>query len=302
MAGILYYLIFPGLLFLFVSGLIASWLERKITARLQWRVGPVFLQPYYDIRKLMFKEVIVPAGGNQWLFTVAPVLSVFVVILISNLLIVTWLYPGQSFFGDIIVLIYLMTIPSLLGILGASASNNAFASLGASREIKSILGYEFPFILSIIVAIVQSKSILLGTIIAQQQAGGSMVWTFSGALAAIVMLFCIQAKLGIIPFDMAEAESELAGGCHIEYSGPLLALWKIAKMMMLVLGPLFIVAVFWSGGNGWLIPFKYLFIFLIMVLIRNTNPRVRIDQSIRFFWKTVNLAAVVAVILSVLGY
>jgi len=299
---IFYYLIFPGFLFLGITGILVSWIDRKLTARFQWRVGPPLFQAYYDIRKLFSKEVILPEKGNTWIFVISPVIAFLGVILASDVLIVTWLFPRESFVGDLIVLIYLFTVPSLAAMLGASASNNAFASLGASREMKSILGYELPFILSVIVAIIKGKTILLGGIILMQRHFGSFAGSISGFLALIIAIFALQAKLGMVPFDMAEAETELASGWLIEYSGPLLALWRLGKLMLSVVLPLFVVAIFWSGGNTASIPFKYLIIILVSILVKNTSPRLRIDQFLRFFWGFLTLLSILAVLLAVVGY
>jgi NADH-quinone oxidoreductase subunit H len=157
-------------------------------------------------------------------------------------------------------------------------------------------------LLSLLVPIIKTKSISLGSIIMAQQTSGSFAWSVSGLLAMTAMLLCIHAKMGIVPFDLSEAETELAAGSQIEYSGFLLALWKIAKMMMLVIGPLFIVALFLSGGNAASIPLKYGLLFLISVLIRNTNPRVRIDQAIKFFWGKISFIALASLVAAAAGF
>ena len=133
-------------------------------------------------------------------------------ILVSDVLVVTWINPFSGFVGDLIVLVYLLASPQIAMILGASASNNALASVGASREIKSILGYELPLILGIIVEIIKSKGVSIGKIILAQQQSGSFAHSISGILALAVAIVCMQAKTGSAPFDMAEAETEVAGG------------------------------------------------------------------------------------------
>ena len=297
----LYFFIFPGFLFLAVSGILFSWLDRKVSARVQWRVGPPLLQPFYDVAKLFFKDTSVPNGGNVWVFMLAPVLALLAVLLTSNVLIITWLNPYSGFIGDLIVLFYLLMVPQLLSIMGASASNNPLASVGASREIKSILGYELPLILAIIVVIIKSGSVSIGKIVLAQQQGGSYAYTFSGLLALLVVIFCLQAKTGMPPFDAAEAETEIASGSLIEYSGPLLAVWKLTKMMFFVLAPVFITCIFWNGANRIALVLKVVVLLVIFILIKNVNPRVRIDQSIRFFWGIVSFVAAVAVIFAAIG-
>jgi NADH-quinone oxidoreductase subunit H len=141
----------------------------------------------------------------------------------------------------------------------------------------------------------------LGDIIAYQAAHGAFLSSLSGVLAFIVMIFCMQAKLGFVPFDMAEAETEIMAGTYIEYSGMLLAMFKITKTMLMVALPLFLLTLFWQGFN-FLSLWKYVILLVIIILIRNTNPRVRIDQAVRFFWGKMTLMAVVALVLAIKGF
>lgn len=299
---ILYYLIFPGFLFLGLAGMLVSWIDRKVTARIQWRVGPPFLQPFYDLRKLLMKETILPAGADNWLFILSPLAALLAVVVVSNLVVPPLMTQSAGFQGDLILVLYLLIIPPVACMLGASASHNPFASLGASREMKMILSYELPFVLSIIVAVLKTKSVALADIVSMQQTFSSVAASPSGFIAFVVALLCLQAKLGLVPFDLSEAETELAGGSEIEYSGPLLAVWKLEKMMLLVAGPLFVTAVFWSGGPGWSVPLKYLAVIVVAVLLRNTNPRLRVDQAIKFFWSIMTALSLLALVLCWKGY
>ena len=208
---------------------------------------------------------------------------------------------SKGFSGDIIVIMYLLTLPAIAVILGASASGNPLASLGASREIKLVMAYELPFIICLIVPVIKSHGLLrLSEIINYQAVNGSFAASLSGIIAFIVMIFCMQAKLGLVPFDASEAETEIMGGVLIEYSGMLLAIFKLTKTMLMVALPLFLITLFWQGFN-FLTIWKYVILLVIIVLIRNTNPRVRIDQAVRFFWGKMTLMAVMAVLLAVLG-
>jgi NADH-quinone oxidoreductase subunit H len=122
-------------------------------------------------------------------------------------------------------------------------------------------------------------------------------------------VLCMQAKLGLVPFDMSEAETELTGGVFIEYSGPPLAVYKLTRVMMLAIVPLLLVVLFW-GGIRWqsgalstvLGALKYVALVVVVVLIRNTAPRVRIDQALKFFWGPMTLAGAVAVALALAGW
>jgi len=296
------YFIFPGFLFSAFVGLIAGWIDRKVTARIQWRVGPPWYQNFVDIVKLLGKETIVPEGARVT-FLFAPYFGLLSASLVATILGLAVRLPDTGFSADLIVVIYLLTIPAISLIIGASSSRNPLASLGASREMKLVLGYELPFILAIITVIIKSSgAIKLGEIISHQSAYGSNIASFSGAMAFIVGLFCMQAKLGFVPFDIAEAEQEIMAGALIEYSGLPLAIFKLTKAILLYTIPLFLVVLFW--GNG-LSPIalicKYVALLVIIILIKNTNPRLRIDQAMRFFWGPVTILSIIAVILASLG-
>lgn len=287
-------------------GLFASWVDRKVTARLQYRVGPPLLQPVYDLMKLLGKETLVPQGASRQTFFAAPIVGLASVILVSTILWVNNINPSHTFVGDLIVVLYLLTMPSLSLIMGGFASRNPLASLGASREMKLILGYELPFILAVCVVIIKSGlSIRLGDIISSQ-AHGLFLFSWSGCLAFLVAVFCIQAKLGVMPFDIAEAETEIASGVLIEYSGVALGIFRLMKNMLLFSLPFFLMILFLGGlrlsGTGLAVDIlKYIGVVALVTVIRNTNARVRVDQAVRFFWGPMTLLAILAVVLALKG-
>lgn len=297
-----FFLLFPGFLFTALVGLFSTWVDRKVTARLQWRVGPPLLQPVYDFTKLLGKEILVPATASRTVFLAAPLAGLAAIALVSAIL---WLanLSAVSFVGDLIVVVYLLLIPSLSIMIGGLASGNPQAATGSSREMKLILAYELPFLISLAVVILKSgPSIRLAEIAAAAPAAASV----SGALAAVVSLFVVQAKLGFTPFDVAEAETELMGGPFVEYSGAPLAVFKLTQAMMLFALPVFLITVFLGGIHlaGWGIlwaALKYLAVLVLIIVIKNTNPRVRIDQALRFFWAYLAPAAAAAFLLAVLG-
>lgn len=297
------YLIFPGFLFTILIGLTAGWVDRKLSARLQWRVGPPWHQNFTDIVKLMGKEVIIPENAGRRTFILAPYLGLVSSILVSAILGKALLDPFSGFSGDLIIVVYLLIIPAIAFIVGASASANPLASLGASREIKLLLGYELPFILAIVTIIIKSSgAIQLNQIISNQNAVGSYIVSFSGTVAFIVALLCTQAKLCITPFDISEAEQELMGGTLIEYSGLPLAIFKLTKAALLYAMPVMLSMLFLGKDLSPLfIIAKFIGILVIIILIKNTNPRVRIDQALKFFWGPVTLLAVLAMILAIFG-
>jgi len=344
--AVFWILVVPGTI---VLGLIASWIVRKVSALVQWRVGPPLLQPVYDVMKLMGKEILVPQEANRSVFLLAPLVGLVGVLLLSVMLCwVLFVRSGTALIGDVIVAIYLMVLPSLALILGGSASASPHASVGTAREMKLVMGYELPLVLAFVVVIIKTAGLSdqgpqLSLYAISQH---TPVLSISGMLAFLVALLCVQAKLGFVPFDIAEAETELGGGILMEYSGALLAVWKLVNTVMLVALPFFLMTVFLGGGGKShlggvgryvaavlllifvagrllanrtklmdvlsLLSFiavcvlaglgKYVLILVLLILIKNTNPRLRIDQAMKFFWVYCGVAIVAAVILASLGY
>lgn len=285
-------------------GLLMGWVDRKITARLQWRKGPPWYQNYMDIMKLFYKETLVPEGASNATFFAMPLIAMASATLVSTILLVVNGRPGSGFIGDLIVVVYLLMIPPIALMLGGFASGNPLASLGGSREMKLMLSYELPFLLAIAVPIMKSGyAISLGKIITCQQSGVPVIASVSGAISFVVMIFCIQAKLGFVPFDMPEAETEITSGPYIEYSGKALAIFKITKAIILFSLPIFLITLYFGGLSFTLGGFlrnvlEYIIILVIMIVIKNTNPRVRIDQAVRFFWRMPTVLAIAALILA----
>ncbi|MFC1887880.1 complex I subunit 1 family protein [Candidatus Cloacimonadota bacterium] len=304
---IFYFLVFPGLLFSGVIGGFISWLDRKITARVQFRSGPPLLQPLYDFLKLLMKETIIPKHGSRTTFILAPILAVFGASISAVFILLPLLGLEVGFSGDLLVIIYLLNIPPLAYILGALASGNPLASVGASREMKLILSYEVPFLLVLASVIIKAgMTISFSEIIAFQVSNGAFIGSLSGILGFIVILLCVQAKLGLVPFDMAEGEGEICDGIAIEFSGSTLAMVKLTKYIIFFILPAFLTGLMFAGldFHGINILWSVLKIFVIVLLItliRNTNPRVRIKQAMRFFWIWMNLFAIVAVVLALYG-
>lgn len=304
---VFYFLIFPGMIFSVLIGGVLSWSDRKITARVQFRKGPPFLQPFYDLGKLFYKETILPKHGAKLTFLAAPVFALFSATMANVFILLPSIFPGSGFRGDLIVIFYLLAIPSLTYLLGSLASGNPLGALGASREMKLMISYELAFILSLACIIIKSgMNLSVADILAAQQEQGAFIGSISGALIFIVILFVNQAKLALVPFDMSEAETEIAHGVFIEYSGSAYAIIKMARYVMLFALPAMLVTLLLGGfsfsgiGILWSV-LKLLLILLLVTLIRNTNPRVRIDQAMRFFFIWMNLLAVIAIVLSLIN-
>ncbi len=303
------FLIFPGFLFSACMGLLAGWVDRKVTARVQWRAGPPWYQNFFDVIKLLFyKETVIPANISKIIFLGMPLLSLAAAALISTIILVINGSPSTGFIGDLIVVIYLLMIPAISLMLGGFASANPLASLGASREMKLMLSYELPFIIAILVPVIKSGyAIKLGDIITHQSVSAHTIGSLSGVLSFIVVLLCVQAKLGFAPFDMPEAETEIMAGPYIEYSGKALGIFKLAKAVLLFILPVLMITLYFGGivlnAEAFVRNvFQFLFILVILVVIKNTNPRVRIDQAVGFFWGPVTALAIISVALAHFGY
>jgi NADH-quinone oxidoreductase subunit H len=301
MIDIFHLLVFPGILFSICAGLLAGWIDRKVTARLQWRVGPPWHQNFTDIVKLLGKETILPEGAGM-LFLTAPYVGFISALIAASIVGQGILAPSRGFIGDIIVLLYITAMPAVALLIGASASRNPLASVGASREMKLMIAYELPFILAVIAVVIKSSGALqIGQIIMSQQQG-SHIFSLSGAMAFFSMLVCVQAKLGLVPFDASEAEQEIMGGVLIEYSGPALALFKLTKAVMLYAMPLVVIVLLMGNDlRIGVLAAKYILLLCIAILIKNTNPRLRIDQAMRFFWRLPLALSVGSVIAALAG-
>jgi NADH-quinone oxidoreductase subunit H len=303
------FLIFPGFLFSSAMGLIVGWVDRKVTARVQWRAGPPWYQNFADVLKLLlYKETLIPQGVSKFTFLGMPVLAMSAATLVSTVILVINAAPRSGFIGDVIVIAYLLLIPAVALIIGAFSFGNPLASLGASREMKLMLSYELPFILALIVPVIKCGYVIrLGGMIMHQSAGSYVIASASGVLSFIAMLLCMQAKLGFVPFDMPEAETEIMAGACIEYSGKTLAIFKLTKAIMLFIVPIFMITLYFGGiksdAGGFIKNIlQYLLIIVLIVVIKNTNPRVRIDQAMRFFWGPVTVIAALSAALAFLGY
>ena len=304
---IFYLLVFPGLLFASILGLLVGWVDRKVSARFQFRVGPPLFQNFNDFFKLLGKEIIIVKEGVHTLFIIAPFIGFAMLVLVTSILGTTLFYK-VGFGGDLIVVMYLLMIYSISIILGGASTGNVYSSIGAGREIKLLIADELVFILVCLVAVIKSGYTLqFNEIISAQAQRGPFVNSLSGFIALILAILCIQAKMTLPPFHIPEAETELVEGPFMEYSGTLLAFWKLNSFMMYVTFPFFLILLFWGGfdfnglGILWFI-LKYLLLVVLIIIIKNTNPRIRIDTALNFFWKYASVLALIAIVLAVYGW
>lgn len=301
-------------------GALTRWVDRKVTALVQARVGPPWYQPVADVLKLLGKETLVPEQSQGMGFLAAPMLGFAGACAAAAVLIGT-LLGGEGFLGDVVVLVYLLTIPAVAVIFGACASGSPVSVTGASREMKMLLAYELPLLIAILTTLLRAGAgapdFRFETVLAFQRDHGWLLYStapdgagfaVSGIIGFVVALVALQAKLGLVPFDVAEAEQELMGGVISEYAGAPLALIRLTKMMLVCLAVVFLGTLFLGGfdfstlGAGVASVLKYVAVLVLVVLVRNTNPRLRIDQILWVFWGPVTALAVLGLVLAAWGY
>ena len=304
-----------------VGVLVNVWLERKISAAAQQRIGPEYtgalglLQPLADGLKLLFKEDIIPARADSLLFTLGPVLVLVPVIL-------SWLVVpfGQNLLISnvgvgIFLWIALSSIQPIGLLMSGYASNNKYSLLGGLRAAAQSISYEIPLALAVLAIVMMSNSLSTVDIVNQQTGAGILSWNiWRQPIGFVIFWICVLAECERLPFDLPEAEEELVAGYQTEYSGMKFALFYLGSYINLVLSAL-LVSVLYLGGWSFPVPVEwlasligqsvdaplvqlitgavgivmtilkaYLLVFFA-ILLRWTVPRVRIDQLLDLGWK-----------------
>lgn len=282
-------LVFPGFLFIFFFALVFSWLDRKLIARFQGRVGPPWFQPVADLIKLLGKEDILPEGTNLWLAVLLPLLS-FSSVVTAGFMLPLISPPSSSFEGDFIVVVFLLSVPSLFYFLAGWTTRGVYSILGGNRSLLQYFSYEVLFLLALSGTGIASGSWTLSEIsLAQINETPFIISQFFGFLLAF---FGLIGKLKREPYDIPKAKSEVIVGPLTEFTGKKLALWHLAIQFQLVVGLSLIVCCFFGGS--WLVGgFIGLFIFLAFLFILQFSlsavsaifARLRIDQLINLNWQ-----------------
>jgi NADH-quinone oxidoreductase subunit H len=311
---IVYILIYPGLLFLFVYSTFCEWFDRKVYARLQNRIGPLhtgqsgILQPVADIIKLFAKEDIVPEKADKAMFSALPVFALAIVCTAAMYLPV-WHFSVSdatfnSFTGDLIVVVYLLSLPTLIFFLAGWHSTNFFSTIGGVRVLTMLFGYEIPLLLSVLSPAILADSWRLAEIAQFYQTRPLLLLT--NIIGFIVSIIGLQAKLERVPFDIPHAETEIVGGCFTEYSGRKLAFFRLLSDIEMVVGSGLIATVFMGGFPGGLIwgflnfVIKTLIVIFLLSALKAACARIRIDQMVNFSWKYLAPAAVLQLLISII--
>jgi NADH-quinone oxidoreductase subunit H len=311
---ILYLIVYPGLIFLLVYSTFCEWFDRKIYARLQNRMGPKhtgrsgLLQPVADIIKLLSKEDVVPEAADKTLFNLLPIFGLAIVST-AGLLLPVWNFdlaaPSfTSFSGDVIILLYLLSLPTLIFFLAGWASTNLFSTIGGTRVLTMLFGYEVPLFLAVLSPAILADSWRLAEIAAFYQKNPLLI--LPNIIAFLIAVIAVQAKLERTPFDIPHAETEIVGGTFTEYSGKKLALFRLMVDIEMVVSSGLIAAVFLGGfPGGALIGFaqfvvKTLFVIFLLSLLRAMTSRIRVDQVVAFSWKYLAPLAVLQLLIIIL--
>ena len=332
-----YILIFPGFLFCFVVGLLLCGIDRKAVARMQKRVGPPILQPFYDFFKLCGKETIVPAAASRTTFMLAPLVGLAALVVIQLFIPVFnfRVFRNLPEVADMIVILYLLLIPAVSVMLGGAATGSPYAGIGLSREMVTVLAVELPLVM-VLLSVAKAVGNELGTglvfslsgVVDYQAAHGSLIGHISMIPAALAMLLIIPGETGNHPFDAAEAETEICEGLLAEYSGAPLGLYKLSHAVkMLTLTSLF-VALFLGGiGTGVehlvaavgltgavagavsLILQVLILVLLCIVLtlvtisfVHAVTARLKIEQLFKYYWTVVTGLALISLVLAWYGF
>ncbi|MCS7386179.1 MAG: NADH-quinone oxidoreductase subunit H [Candidatus Methanomethylicota archaeon] len=285
--------VFPGLAFITLLGLVYEWIDRKAVARFQNRIGPLyagprgFLQPLADFLKLMAKEDIVPTWADKLLFNAVPLFAVTIPTLASLYIPITGYPVLPPFEGDLVLVVALTTFFTITAFIAGLASTNRFSTIGAERAALQLLGFEIPMFISVASAAMAAGSLSI-TVIAERQ---FLPFALLQPLGFAVYLIALQAELERVPFDIPEAESEIVAGWLTEFSGKKLAFLRLSADIRLVLGAALATAIFLGGGSGPVLPpivwflIKSIAIVIVSAMLRALFARLRIDQMVRGAWK-----------------
>ena len=306
---LVYIIVFPGFVFLIAYALFFEFLDRKISARMQHRVGPPFFQPFADLIKMLGKEVIDPDGVDRHVFDAAPLVALAAVMTAFLYVPVVTASP-LAFQGDLVVVLYLLMLPTVAIFLLGWLSRNIFSAIGGIRAVTQMFIYEVPFFLALLTPALMAGSWSISGIVAWQQ---EHTWfMILQPIGFVVGLIGLQAKLERTPFDIPEAETEIVAGPWTELSGRRLALMHLTSDVSLVVGSSLIAALFLGGPAlpwavspvwlNWIAGFllflvKTLAVLLVLSSVKVATGRIRLDQLNAIGWKYIAGAAVVQVAL-----
>jgi NADH-quinone oxidoreductase subunit H len=275
------------------------WLERKVAARFQDRLGPNRVGPYglaqsfADILKLLGKEDITPAGADKVVFNLAPLVGVVAIMTIWAVIPLASTIVGANVNVGVLYVIGISGLGTIAIMMGGWSSNNKFALLGAFRTVAQLVAYEVPMIIALMVPVLLAGSMGVNDIVKAQQP----VWFIvSAPVAALLFFVTSMAEIGRAPFDLLEAESEIVAGYHIEYTGMKFGMWQLAEFAHAFTISALTATIFLGGWQGpWANEFpiigivyffvKSFFMYFVVIWVRSTFPRIRVDHLLQINWK-----------------
>ena len=288
-------------IFMAVLALAFVWVERKISAHMQNRLGPMrvgwhgVLQTVADALKLLQKEDIMPAAADRWMWWWAPAIS-FVAVFAA--------YVAVPFGDGVVVrdfnigVLYIVAVTTfgVISMLMAGwGSNNKYALLGGMRSAAQVVSYEVPMVASILTVVLFAGSLSMVEIVKSQEGHGIFNWFFFrlpfGPIAFMTYIVAATAEANRTPFDIPEAEQELVAGFNVEYSGMKFAMFFLAEFVNMFTVSAIAVTLFFGGWNGPFLPswiwflLKTLGVVFLLMMFRWTYPRLRVDQLMEFAWK-----------------
>jgi len=284
--------------FVLVMDVFLVWVERKVVARFQDRLGPNrlgpfgLIQPFADVIKLLIKEDITPEGADRVVYNIAPVLALATVLLIWAVVPFSPTLLGADLNVGVLFIVAAGAIGTLGIIMAGWASNNKYALLGAIRMVAQVVSYEVPMVIALMIPVILARSMSINDIVNSQS-----IWNVLIApVTALIFLITAIAELGRAPFDLNEAESEIVAGFHIEYTGMKFGLFYAGELLhALTMGALF-SSFFLGGWRGlgaeqfpilgvFYLFLKSFFIYFVIMWVKYSLPRVRIDHMLDFNWK-----------------
>jgi NADH-quinone oxidoreductase subunit H len=288
---LLRFFLFPGLLFAIPASWFYVWVEHKAVARMQRRIGPPLLQPFYDFVKLFGKRTPSRRGIEADLLLLWPTLPVLSMLTAIAMLPV--LFHSRGFSGDAILLVALLEMPSICYILAGFTSGSMFGEIGAIREAILSVACNVVFLLSIVTIAVTEKTFRLSDFAVVSSNPGRWIGVFG-------ILLCIPAKLRLNPFSTSSAEQEIYSGSLTEYAGAALAMWDLAHGLEWVALTGFVAILVMPGGAWWLRAILFVLISFAEVLLLSTfaaaTGRMTLDGAIRFYWRWAAILALLAVL------
>jgi len=302
--------VFPGLLSIAILGALLGWLERKLTARVQLRVGPLYaspaggiLQMFADIIKLLFKELTIPDGADRFFFIMSPVTALIIGAALLGLIPFA---PGIQIANievGLPVFLAIVTLSPTIVLLAGWSANSKFPFIGGLRALFQQTAYEIPLWLSTLGVVIVTGTLSLTGIIEYQQNRGWLI--VPQLLGAFLFLVTSTAEMERLPFDLPEAESEIMMGWQAEYPGPLFMLAQGPAFVKLYAFSALFTTIYLGGYLGpapippivWFF-IKTIIIIALIMLFRSTFPRVRLDQLIRQGWTTLLTLSIANIIIA----